>query len=151
MRNCAIGPGLRWEALLSVGICKQRESPGYFPMLLRRGESVVLLADSSTQRMEDLARKLEDQGFEAMCTHSPAECLEMAANYRPYIVVLDGGFLQVDQENIPEYIHRISSSTMIVVTVDDVSGWQGKEPNFVDAVYRRGDVESILALLRQVR
>jgi DNA-binding NtrC family response regulator len=122
---------------------------GYCPMLLRPGESIILLADSSAQRLEELERKLDGQGLEAMCAQSPAECLEMTANYRPLAVVLDSDFLQVDQENIPEFINRISRSTMIVLTVEDVASWQDKAPRYVHAVCARGDLDSVISLLRQ--
>ncbi len=74
----------------------------------------------------------------------------MAAEYRPRIIVLDSDFLEVDQESIPEYISRISASTAVVLTVDEPERWRNRTPQYVEALLKRGDLDSIVSLVRQL-
>lgn len=119
-------------------------------MLQAPGDASVVCADSSAERLGQLSQRLRREGLGVICTRSAAECLSMAAEYRPRIIVLDSDFLEVDQENIPEYISRISASTAVVLTVDEPEDWQNRAPQFIEAFLKRGDLDSIASLVLQL-
>jgi len=120
-------------------------------MLASRGDDRILCADSSGERLGELTRRLRSEGFHVVCTRSAAECLAITAEFRPNIIVLDTEFLEVDLENIPEYISRIHAATSVFLTVEDPSVWRNKPPQYVDAVVKRGDLDSLVSLARRIR
>ena len=110
----------------------------------------VVCLDSSSERLRKLQTRLEVEHIEATCTQSASNCLEITAECHPKAVLLDANFLRVDQESIPEYIARISLSTAVLLMVDDPERWRHKKPPFVQEVVRRGDLDLIVSLLRQI-
>ncbi|MGA7295265.1 MAG: hypothetical protein WBW53_15735 [Terriglobales bacterium] len=75
----------------------------------------------------------------------------MTAERNPKVVILDLDLLHVDQENIAEYIKRISPSTLVVLTVDNPSRWHNIPPVDVKAVAERGDFDSIVSLVQHLQ
>ena len=73
----------------------------------------------------------------------------MAAQADAAAVVLDCGLLYVDLENIPEYIARINAAIVTVLTVEDPLTWN-RHQEFVHTVIRRGDLDSLVPILREL-
>lgn len=118
-------------------------------MLALRGDR-ILCADSSGERLGDLTQRFRAEGFHIVCARSAAECLSITSEYRPNIIILDSEFLEVDLENIPEYISHIHAATSIFLTVEDPSEWHNNPPQYVDEVVKRGDLDSLISLARRV-
>jgi response regulator RpfG family c-di-GMP phosphodiesterase len=109
-------------------------------------ENTVVCADREQDRLARLANRLRREGFAVIQAESAAQCLGLTLKYRPTAVVLDADLLQVDEENMAEFVCRVSSSTVVLLTVDNPTGWHS--PPFVLAVAERGDVDEIVSLLR---
>jgi CheY-like chemotaxis protein len=105
----------------------------------------VLCADPSDRRLRQITRSLRGFGLSVLSAHSASQCLALAAEHQPQLVILDADLLQVDYQDIAEYIRRVCTATRILLAVDDAGGWP-RPPLFIEKVIRRGDYRAIVEL-----
>ena len=110
-------------------------------------EITVICADPVEARLGKLAARLRVEGIRVIPADSAARCLALTAKHQPVAVVLDSDLLRVDQENMAEYVTRLSASTTVFLAVEDPSDSDGQTP-YVHAVVKRGAAEQIASLLR---
>jgi len=100
--------------------------------------------------LEKLTRTLEHEGYAVSRAQTAPDCLAAIAATHPDVVVLDIDLLYVDRQNIAEYITHISESTMVLLTVDDLSRWRDARPPFVRAVQDRTQTSLIVEQVRDL-
>lgn len=118
-------------------------------MLPLTGQVRIVCADPSGERLERLRLRLRSEGFNVICTRTAADCLSVAAELCPDVVVLDSDFLSIDSENIPEYITRISAGSRVLLTVDDPFQWKGTHLQYVAATIKRGDLDTLVDMIHR--